>query len=131
MSHGRVLTQSASWWPFGLYAVETDEYAVDGHGAYHCASCRVLAQQDASLMFGPRGEAVVGFINRLGDFDVVVERLAAYGKKNLPATLIPFALSSHELSRMASNASRRNLPRLELMFGIPEVTFSLRAMLLR
>jgi hypothetical protein len=32
---------------------------------------------------------------------------------------------------MASKASRRNLPRLELMFGVPDVTFSLPAMLLR
>jgi hypothetical protein len=76
VAHGVVLTRSASWWPFGLYAVETDEYAVDGLRAYHCASCRVLAQEDASLMFGPCGEAVVAFINRLGDFDAVVERLA-------------------------------------------------------
>jgi hypothetical protein len=111
-------------WPFGLYLIETGEYAVDDYGAYICASCRVMKQENPSLLFAPRGDEVVDFVSRVArDWDELVKRLAAgFDVKDFRSrgpNVIPFPLGLPQLTGIAHGASRESLQCLRLMMNHP------------
>jgi len=133
-------------WPFRLFLVSGHGQDDEMHGAVRLLDGRVVAEEDASQLYGPRGAAVVAFVNHLmANWEEVVAKLAAAlaeervpERKPMPSlaqlqTVMKQAragerpgdlfssaaeLTTMRLGQLATSATRGNLTQVGLMFTV-------------